>query len=308
MNTDEFTNQELMLDVGDGHALYIHDWGNPKAKTPIVILHGGPGGGFSDRHKQRFDPTKQRVIFHDQRGAGKSTPYGSLENNTTNHLVEDIEKIATHLNLKKFILTGGSWGSTLALLYALKYPSRVKTLILQGIYTASKQEFSYVSNGLYRTHFPEVWQRLLKNTPSEFHDNPTGYHIDRMFGANEGESQKSAQIYTEHETALLRLDDRFTPGTSEDFDPIPAKIMAYYIDKNDCFLSEDRYILNNAHKIKIPTYIVQGRYDFVCPPITAYELSNTIPNASLIWTQAGHVNDRSNYEVMKTLLLQSSQE
>src|SRR5689334_16098051 len=114
MTPDEHTNQEFFLDVGDGHRLYVHDWGKSKAKTPIIYLHGGPGNGCDDRDKREFDPKTQRVIFHDQRGAGKSTPEGSLESNTTQHLVQDIEKIAKRLSLDNFVLVGGSWGSTLA--------------------------------------------------------------------------------------------------------------------------------------------------------------------------------------------------
>ena len=306
MTPDTYTNQELMLDVGDGHAVYIHDWGNPKAKNPIVVLHGGPGYGFSDRHKQRYDPSKQRVIFHDQRGGGKSTPYGSIENNTTDYLVEDVQKIVNYLKLDTFILTGGSWGSTLALMYALKYPEQISALILSGIYTASQQETLYLHNGLYRTHFPDVWQRLLERAPNEHQDDPMAYHLERIFSSNEAEAAESARAYQDCEAALLHLDDRFTPSPEKEFDATPAKLEAHYLSQ-DCFMPEDRYILHNAHKIKIPTWIVQGRYDFICPPITAYELDQKLPNSTFIWTQAGHANDRNNYEVMRTLLLQASQ-
>lgn len=120
MNPDKYTSREFFLEVGDGHELYVQDWGNKAAETPIFFLHGGPGGGLKDGHKQMFDPEKQHVIFHDQRGCGKSLPHGSLEHNTTADLVNDIEKIAQKLKLDTFILTGGSWGSTLALAYALK--------------------------------------------------------------------------------------------------------------------------------------------------------------------------------------------
>lgn len=307
MTPDKYTNQELMLDVGDGHAIYVHDWGSKDANTPIVVLHGGPGYGFSDRHKKRFDPTIQRVIFHDQRGVGKSTPYGSCDHNTTKHLVEDIEKIAKFLRLNSFTLTGGSWGSTLALAYTLQYPKRVKSLVISGIYTGSQQETDYLHNGLYRTHFPDVWQRLLDKTPTEHHGNPLGYHLERMFGSNEGYAKESAQAYIECEAALSSLDDRFSSADPEEFDPLPAKLEAHYL-QNGCFFSEDRYILNNAHNITIPTWIVQGRYDFVCPPITAFELSNKIPKANLLWTQGGHSSsDRNTYEVLQSLLLQASQ-
>src|SRR4051812_19735118 len=129
MTPDQHTNQELMLAVGDGHELYIQDWGNSTAKTPIINLHGGPGSGSANRYRKYFDPNKQRVIFFDQRGAGKSTPFGSLEHNTTQDLVEDIEKIAQKLELDTFVLAGGSWGSTLALAYGIAYPKRVAGMV-----------------------------------------------------------------------------------------------------------------------------------------------------------------------------------
>jgi proline iminopeptidase len=306
MTPDEYTNQELMLDVGDSHALYIHDWGNKDAKTPIIHLHGGPGGGTGDKHKQRFDPNKQRVFFYDQRGAGRSTPYGLLENNTTDDLVEDIEKIADHFNLKSFILFGSSWGSTLALAYTLEHPERVATLVIDATWTLSRQEVLYDQNGLYRTHFPDVWDRLVSQTPDEHKADPVPYHLGRINGSDETEAAESARIYMDTQFALLKLDDRFTPSSPEDYDPVPAKIAAHYA-KHAAFFPEDRYLLNNASKINVKTYIVQGRYDFLCPPITAYELDKAMPNSSLIWTQAGHANDRNSYEVIKTLLLQASQ-
>jgi len=294
-----------MLDVGDGHTIYVHDWGNRDAKNPIMVLHGGPGYGFADRHKRRFDPTKQRIIFHDQRGVGKSTPHGSLEHNTTDKLVDDVEKIADKLGLKQFILTGGSWGSTLALAYTLKYPKRVKTLVIQGIFTGSEQETMYITNGLYRTHFPEIWQRFVDSVPQKYRTNPKAYHSKRLFGSDRQAVIEAAKAIELVEGPLLSLDDRHNPQFAEEYDPSPAQIEMHYLN-NLCFMP-DRHILNNAHNIKTPTWLVQGRYDFVCPPITAYELSQKMPTAELIWTEAGHsASDRNNYEVLRSLLLQAS--
>ncbi len=303
MTPDEFTNQEFQLPVGDGHELYVHDWGNPKAKTPIVSLHGGPGSGSKDSHKQRFDPRVQRVIFHDQRGAGRSTPYGSLEHNTTLDLVEDIEKIAEKLNLTKFILVGSSWGSTLALAYALQHPKRIKVLVISGVFTASAQELQYLDYGLYRTHFPDVWQAYLDATPPEHHADPTAYHVARILGDDKAAAIASARAYGAHEYHVMSLDDRTSPDTTpdEDYDLAKTKLGVHYLS-NGCFL-DDRTILDSARAIKTPTWIVQGRYDFVCPPITAWQLHQALPKSQLIWTQAGHGADRSNYETIRTLLL-----
>ncbi len=176
MTPDDFTNQELFLDVGDGHQLYVHDWGRADAAIPIVFLHGGPGNGCDDRDKQKFDPAKQRLIFHDQRGSGKSIPLGSLENNTTSDLVEDIEKIARRLKLRNFVITGGSWGSCLALAYGIKYPKRLTGMVLQGLFTGSQDEISWLGKGRFREFYPDAWNRYSEATPPEYRSDPSAYH------------------------------------------------------------------------------------------------------------------------------------
>jgi proline iminopeptidase len=299
MTPDEFTIQETFVDVGDGHQLYLQNWGNPKAQTPIIFLHSGPGSGQRNRYRQRFNPFEQNVIFFDQRGSGRSLPYGSLESNTTADLVEDIEKIADHLKLEKFILTGGSWGSCLALMYALKYPERVVTMALQGIFTGSRAEINYLDQGEFRTFFPDAWEQYLSQTPKNHQNNPTSYHFGRILSDNPIAMHDSAYIYAALERSLVSLDDRFVPEDPDQFDAIPIRTEAYYM-ANHCFL-EDRYILDNAHKLTMPVWIVQGRYDFICPPSTAYELHQKIQNSTLIWTMAGHGNDRSNYDVMRAI-------
>jgi proline iminopeptidase len=304
MTPDEFTNQELMLDVGDGHTLYVHDWGNLKAKTPIVFLHGGPGTGSSDRYKLTFDPTQHRVIFHDQRGTGKSLPYGSLEHNTTPHLVEDIEKIADKLQLDNFTLTGRSWGSTLALMYTLKYPGRVAKLIISGVFTASKSEIDWLDQGYFRIFYPELWQEFVANTPKAHQKDSVTYHAKNILGKDEAKAKVSAMQYGKLEGSLMSLDERpQPPNDPATYDTMPMKIETYYL-QNSCFLPEERYILNNAHKLTMPTWIVQGRFDMVCPPVTAHELHQHVAGSRLIWTMAGHGNDRSTYDVMRTLYLQ----
>lgn len=306
MTPDEFTNQEFRLNVGDGHELYVQDWGNIDAKTPIMYLHGGPGSGCRDNNKFMFDPSVQRVIFHDQRGSGKSTPPGKLEHNTTTDLVEDIEKIATALKLKTFIVTGGSWGSALSLAYALKYPKCVHALVVSGIFTGSSQEIKYLDNGLFRTHFPDAWDRYLAVTPKEFHDNPSSYHFPRILGKDKSTAIESGKAYEELEGSIAKIDERWTPPTyDETYSHLPIRTEVHYM-VNGCFM-EDRHILNNAHKLTMPLWIIQGRYDFVCPPLTAYELSQKAPNAQIIWTQAGHGrNDRETATARNALLLQMS--
>jgi proline iminopeptidase len=306
MTPDEYTNQELMLEVGGGHTLYVHDWGNVGAKMPIVHLHGGPGTGNSDRYKLRFDPTVHRVIFHDQRGTGRSLPYGSLQHNTTDELVEDIHKVAKTLKLEKFILTGGSWGSTLALMYALKYPSHVSKLIINGIFTSSKSEIDWVDQGYFRIFYPELWQEFVASTPKAHQKDPVSYHAKNILGKDEAKAKLSAMQYGKLEGSLMSLDERAQlPSDPATYDIVPMKIETYYL-QNKCFLPEERYILSNAHRLTMPTWIVQGRFDMVCPPVTAHELHQRIDDSRLIWTMSGHGNDRSTYDVMRTLYLQEA--
>ncbi len=287
MTPDEHTNQEFFLDVGDGHQLYVHDWGNPAAEIPIVFLHGGPGNGCADRHKSTFDPFKQRVIFHDQRGAGKSLPLGSLENNTTPHLVGDIEKIAQRLALDTFVITGGSWGSTLALAYGIEHPKRLVGMVIQGVFMGTHDDINWLDQGRFREFFPDAWERYLAATPREHQADPSAYHFKRALDSDEQAAKASAYVYGNLESSLVKLDDRFQPKDFETYDPIGTRIEIHYI-ANHCFMP-DRHILKNAGKLTMPVWIVQGRYDMVCRPAAAYELHQQLPKSKFTWTINGHL-------------------
>ena len=302
MQPDKYTNQELFVEVGDGHELYVQDWGNPKAKQVIFSLHGGPGSASRDKHKAGFNPETQRVIFHDQRGCGRSLPYGSIEHNTTKELTEDISKIADKLDIKTFILTGGSWGSCLALTYALKHPKRVSAMILRGIFTGSQGEIDWIDEGLFKDFYPESWQAYLEATPTKHRNNPSAYHHKQILSDDAESIKKSAYAYGCLEGSVMALDDRFIADDYTTFDPAGTKIEMYYL-QNRCFLP-DRYILNNAHKLAMPVWLVQGRYDMVCPPITAYELDNAMPDSQLIWTLGGHQAEHETWNIMRSILLQ----
>lgn len=306
MNPDEFSIKETFLEVGDGHTLYVHEWGNPKSEIPFVYLHGGPGSGSKDRNKNGFDPARQRVIFFDQRGSGKSLPYGSIEHNTTKDLVEDIEKIAKHLNLDQFILTGASWGPTLAFAYALKYPKRVKAMVLGGIFTGSKAEIDWIYQGKFRNFFPDVWQQFLNETPESHRENPAAFHLKQALGSNELAAKKSLYTLTNLEAGVMSLDDRHTPDNFDDFDPAGSKIEVHYL-ANRCFLP-DRYILDNARKLKMPVWMIQGRYDFVCPPKTAFELHQKLPESHLVWSVSGHRSEHETWNLEKTIRLQLAED
>jgi len=302
MTPDAYTISEQFLNVGDGHQLYIQDWGNPKAKTPIIFLHGGPGSQSQDKHKGIYNPFQHRVIFFDQRGCGRSLPFGSLEHNTTQDLIEDIEKIASHMNLTKFVLVGGSWGCCLALVYALKYPKRIAAMVLNGIFTGTKKEMDWIAKGEFRLFFPEAWDSLLEQTPAIHKKNPAGYHISRILGNDKSSARKSAYIYGNVESSLLALDDRFTPPDLETYDETSTKIETHY-SSNDCFLP-DKYVIDKTHKLTMPIWLIQGRYDMVCPPITAYELDKKLPDSHLVWTVGGHKAERESWNVQRTILSQ----
>jgi proline iminopeptidase len=305
MTPDEHTIREFYIEVGDGHELYVQDWGNKKAKHPMVFLHGGPGGGCSDKHKVLFDPLQHRAIFFDQRGSGKSLPHGSLKNNTTDDLIKDISKIAKELKISSFVLVGGSWGSCLALAYAVKHPQNVQAMVLRGIFTGSKAEIDYFDKGEFRTWFPETWERYLAATPKEHRDSPTTYHYEQILGADEAAMRQSACIYGNLEGSLMGLDDRFTPNEPDNpaFDPTDIKILAHYLS-NNCFLP-DRYAFDNARKLTMPIWLVQGRYDMVCPPVIAHELNKKLPKSQFITTIAGHRGiERESSSVIRSILLQ----
>jgi proline iminopeptidase len=300
MTPDDYTLQESSLEVGDGHSLYVHEWGNPKAKTVIFHIHGGPGSGTSDRAKRSYNPDRQHIIFFDQRGAGKSIPTASLEHNTTDDLVDDISKIADYLGIKTFILSGGSWGSCLALAYAIKHPDRVRAMVLNGIFTASAAERAWLEQGMFRIFYPDVWERYLSYAPESRDGDPTTYHFERILGDDVDAGNRSAYAYDLLSRSIVSLDDRPDTNAFEDFDPNPVRMEVHYM-ANDCFMPNN-YILDNAHELTMPVWIVQGRYDMVCPPKTAHTLAKALPNGELIWTTSGHKPERESWNVIRTIL------
>ena len=300
MTPDEHTIKEFYLDVGDGHQLYVQDWGFKEAKHPVIFVHGGPGSCCKDKHKVNFNPSTQRVVFFDQRGSGKSLPKGELKNNETRYLVEDIEKIVYELKLPSVVLTGGSWGSCLALLYGIKHPERVHAMVLNGIFTARKSEIDYLDNGGFKTYFPDLWDNYRSTVPDKYVNNPSRYHYQNVFKTDKELAKKSAYSYAEMlEGPLLNLDDRYEPENFDDFDPDGMRVELHYL-KNKCFLPEG-YIFNNAHKLTMPIWLIQGRYDMVCPPITAYELNKLLPDSRLVWSVSGHLISRESWALIKLL-------
>jgi len=280
------------LKVSQIHTVYYEEVGNPNGK-PILFLHGGPGGGISAFYRQFFDPKAYRVILLDQRGAGQSTPNACLEDNTTWDLVSDIEKIRELSKVDKWVVFGGSWGSTLALAYAQTHPSRVKALVLRGIFALRWKELQWLYQEGASLIFPDRWEDYLAPIPPvERGDLIAAYHR-RLTGNNEAEKLKCATSWSVWELATSRLfvDPAYIARAADDgkFAIQFARIESHYF-VNGGFFKEDGQLLKEAHKIaNIPGVIVQGRYDLVCPAYTAWDLHKVWPKGELKWVHdAGH--------------------
>src|SRR3990167_1564683 len=296
MNRDEFTIAEHHFKTTDGlHTLYVHEWGNPHGK-PILYVHGYPGDGCKEKNKLFFDPKKFRVIFLDQRGAGKSVPSGSIDNNTMQYLLEDIEMVRTKLKIDKWAITGESWGSTLSLCYAIKHPDRVSRLIIGAIWLGTDSEFDWLFGGGWRDFFPDLWEQLLQNTPKRYHQNPGQYHLNNVFDPKSKTSNKSLFELSNVEFSLVHMDEKKVPLNIDEFDVNGMKVEMHYL-KNSCFIDND-HIIANADKLTMPINIIQGRYDMVCTPKNAYKLHQSLPNSTLTWTLDGHASSRASSDVI----------
>ena len=278
-----------MLDVGGGHRLYWEQSGDPRG-VPVVFLHGGPGAGASPVHRQFFDAAHYRIVVFDQRGAGRSTPLGGLDGNTTPNLVADMERLREHLGIARWIVFGGSWGSTLALAYAEHHPDRCLALVLRGIFLARPAEIHWFLYGL-RNVFPERWHDFAEFIPErERGDLLAAYHR-RLVDPDPAVHLPAARRWSTYEGACSTLLPN--PALVADFasDRIAlglARIEAHYF-AHRIFLPED-FLLSNVGRIRhIPAVIVQGRYDAVCPPVTADDLHRAWPEAAYhVVPDAGH--------------------
>ena len=279
------------LDVGDGHQLYWVDWGNKDIKNPIFFLHGGPGNGFEQRDFSIFNPKTQRVVFHDQRGSGRSTPFAATKNNTSQDLVSDITKLKNELGFNKLSLYGFSWGSTLALLYAIDNPNIVEKMLIGGIFLARKADADFYLRGRIGSHFPEVWERFISKVPESERNDITAYYKKMMESNNEVERKRFAKEWMLYESSILKLD--YVPSTVErnlaDFASESLSYLEAHYILNDCFIEED-YILKHASKLgDIKIVIVHGRYDFICMPSAAYDLKQSLSSKAILhFVMAGH--------------------
>lgn len=282
-------NRHGFLEPDSLHRIYWEESGNPDG-VPVLFLHGGPGAGTSPLHRRFFDPAHYRIILFDQRGSGKSTPYASISDNTTPHLIADIELLRNTLDIEKWLVFGGSWGSTLALAYGEAHPEACLGFILRGIFLCRKSEIDWFLYG-QRTIFPEAWRAFSGHIPeNERNDLLAAYHV-RLVDPDPAVHNPAARAWAHYEAACSTLLPNESLINSFESDAIAlslARIEAHYF-LNNIFLPENS-LLNNLHKIRhLPAVIVQGRYDGVCPIVTADELARAWPEAFYeIVPDAGH--------------------
>jgi proline iminopeptidase len=279
------------LPVSALHTLYYEQCGNPRGK-PVVFLHGGPGAGCNPKSRRFFDPAHYRIVLFDQRGCGRSTPVAELRENTTGDLVDDIERLRAHLDIGRWQVFGGSWGSTLALAYAQAHPQRVTELVLRGIFMLRRWEIEWFYQKGCDAIFPDAWEEYLKPIPCEERGDLVGAYYRRLTSDDPGVRLAAAKAWSTWEggtSYLLQNPDYLATTGTDEFALAFARIECHYFVHRGFFLRDDQ-LLGNAHKLKnIPGVIVQGRYDVVCPARSAWDLHRAWPEADLrIVPDSGH--------------------
>ncbi|WDD93020.1 prolyl aminopeptidase [Burkholderia sp. FERM BP-3421] len=282
--------QHGWLDTGDGHRVYWELCGNPQGK-PAVFLHGGPGSGCSPDHRRLFDPARYNVLLFDQRGCGRSTPHASIDDNTTWHLVDDMERLREMIGAERWLVFGGSWGSTLALAYAQTHPARVDALVVRGIFTARREELRWYYQEGASWLFPDLWDEFLAPIPPEERDDLMAAYRRRLTGSDERVRQDAARAWSLWEGRTIRLlpDAALAEQFGADhFSLAIARIENHYF-VHHAFMDEGQ-LLRDAYRLAdVRGVIVQGRYDVATPARTAWELSKAWPGARLeIVDDAGH--------------------
>jgi proline iminopeptidase len=278
------------LEVGDGHSLYWERCGTPGGK-PVVFLHGGPGAGCSPDHRRQFDPARYDILLFDQRGCGRSTPHASLEANTTWHLVEDIERLRALSGHDRWMVFGGSWGSTLALAYAQTHPDRVSELVLRGIFTFRQTELDWLYRYGASEVYPDKWRDFLAPIPEAERDDLVTAYQRRLTGSDAAARLAAAKAWSQWEAetvTLLPSPATIAAHTDDDFAVAISRIENHYM-ANRGWLEEGQLIANAGRLKGIPGVIVQGRYDMCTPPAAAWDLHEAWPEARLEIVHGGHL-------------------
>ena len=282
--------QSGYLKVSEIHEIYYELSGNSEGK-PVFFLHGGPGGSSSAYMRRFCDPDKFLMVLSDQRGAGKSKPYGEIKENTTQNLVEDIERLRKRLKLKKIILFGGSWGTTLGLAYAEAYPENVSAMVLRGVFMATKEEIDHFYHGGVGRYFPEIYDALLSALPEPSRWPLPDYLFRLIKEGSQADKAKYSRAWAKYEGKIsgLEVPDEVIKNWIKNSNPYAFGLFENFYMANGCFLEEGQ-LFEDAGKIShIPTIIINGRYDVICPPITAYRLHKLLPKSKLIIAEgAGH--------------------
>jgi proline iminopeptidase len=278
------------VEVDAGHRIYWEMCGNPLGK-PALFLHGGPGGGCSAVNRRLFDPQRYRIILFDQRGCGRSLPHASLEANTTGHLVGDMETLRIRFGIERWLLLGGSWGATLALAYAQAYPARVNAMVLRGVFTARRSELRWLYRAGASSLFPEAWDRFVAPIPEQERRNLIAAYHARLTCGDPAIETIAAQAWCGWEEEILTLESQPAAQSPDNRILLAlARIETHYF-MHGAFLKEGQ-LIRNAYRLRaIPAVIVQGRYDMVTPPVTAWDLHQAWPQADLqMVPDAGHAS------------------
>ena len=278
-----------MLALDGRHVMHWEECGNPQG-VPLLFIHGGPGGGCLPHHRRFYDPGYWRIVLYDQRGAGRSTPVAELTDNTTPHLVDDIERLRRHLGIERWLLFGGSWGSTLALVYAQAHPERVLGLVLRGVFLATRAEIDWFIDGMRRI-YPEAWRGFTHFLPPRERSDVLGNYYRRLTNPDPRIHASAAQAWDRYESACSTLLPKPEASLRTEGDTgalAIARIEAHYF-VHDAFLAPNQ-ILDAVERIRhLPCTIVQGRYDIICPPSTAEALARAWPRAEyVVVPDAGH--------------------
>jgi proline iminopeptidase len=280
---------QRVLDMGDGHRIHVEQCGKPDG-VPVIVFHGGPGGGSSPAMRRYFDPAHYRVVLFDQRGCGRSRPHASVEANTVWHLVADVERIRAELGIGRFIGFGGSWGATLALVHALTHPEAVQHLVLRGVFLMTRSELDWFYGGGAGAFFPDLWQKFVAPIPEDERGDLIAAYHRRLFSGNLAEETRYGRIWAQWENALASIqnDGMVGEGPAEYSRAFSRLENHYFLNRG--FLAEDDWILKNRRRIEhVGATIVQGRYDMVCPPLSAWKLAQGWAKARLEMVgMAGH--------------------